>query len=99
MGLEGAANDQGVRRGKARPAPGKGCGPRSMSNPARVARRPGTGPGPGGAVLICHMSYLALPGNVCSATEALVLETHPAPGLGGLTDICPAWTVGAAVAG
>ncbi|HEX9515936.1 MAG TPA: hypothetical protein VF940_07145 [Streptosporangiaceae bacterium] len=45
------------------------------------------------------MSYLALPGNVCSATEALVLETHPAPGLGGLTGICPAWTVGAAVAG
>ncbi len=80
MGLEGAATDQGARRGKGRPGTGVGLRPRPMSNPARVARRPGTGPEPGGAVLIYHMSYLARPGNVCSATEALVLETHPGPG-------------------
>ncbi len=80
MGLEGAATDQGARRGKARPRAGVGLRPPPHVNPARVARRPGTGPGPGGAVLICHMSYLALPANVCSATDALVLETHPGPG-------------------
>ena len=42
---------------------------------------------PGGAFLICHLSCLALPGNVCSATEALVLERNPAWSLAGETGL------------
>ncbi|HZD01705.1 MAG TPA: class I SAM-dependent methyltransferase [Actinomycetes bacterium] len=54
---------------------------------------------PGGALLICYLSYLALPGNVCSATEALVLERNPAWSMAGETGIYPAFTVDAAGAG
>src|SRR5437773_8666132 len=54
---------------------------------------------PSGALLICHLSYLALPGDVCSATEALVLERNPAWSMAGETGIYPAWAVDAAVAG
>lgn len=31
----------------------------------------------GGRLLICNFSYLALPGNVCTRTEALVLDHNP----------------------
>ena len=42
---------------------------------------------PGGALLICHLTYLALPGDVCSATEAPVLERNPAWSLAGETGL------------
>ncbi|MGH9114698.1 MAG: class I SAM-dependent methyltransferase [Acidimicrobiales bacterium] len=54
---------------------------------------------PGGALLICHRDYLPLPGNVCEATEALVLEHNPSWAMAGGTGIHPAWTLDAAGAG
>jgi SAM-dependent methyltransferase len=54
---------------------------------------------PGGALLMCHLSYLALPGNVCSVADALILERNPAWSKVGETGIYPAWTVDAAGAG
>lgn len=54
---------------------------------------------PGGALLICHLSYLALPGNVCAATEALVRKHNPAWAMHGSTGIFPAWTLDVAEVG
>ena len=65
----------------------------------RVAAEAGRLLVPGGALLICHLSYLALPGDVCSATEAPVLERNPAWSMVGETGIYRAWAVDAAVAG
>ena len=53
----------------------------------------------GGALLICHMDYLPLPGNVCAATEALVLEHNPSWTMAGGTGIHADWTLDAAAAG
>jgi SAM-dependent methyltransferase len=53
----------------------------------------------GGALVICHMDYLALPGNVCAATEELILERNPEWRLGGSLGIYPAWTLDATAAG
>jgi SAM-dependent methyltransferase len=53
----------------------------------------------GGALVICHMDYLALPGNVCAATEELILERNPEWPMGGSLGIYPAWTLDAAAAG
>jgi SAM-dependent methyltransferase len=54
---------------------------------------------PGGALVICHLDYLPLPGNVCSATEALVLRYNPGWMMAGGTGIHGEWTVEVAVAG
>lgn len=54
---------------------------------------------PGGSLLICHLAYLALPGNVCEASERLVLEHNPTWGMAGETGIYPAWASDVAVAG
>lgn len=54
---------------------------------------------PGGALVICHMDYLALAGNVCAASEDLILEHNPGWAMAGGTGIHPAWTLDAAGAG
>jgi SAM-dependent methyltransferase len=54
---------------------------------------------PGGTLLICYLSYLALPGNVCSASEALVLERNPEWPMAGQTGIYPEWATEVAVGG
>jgi SAM-dependent methyltransferase len=54
---------------------------------------------PGAALVICHLDYLPLPGNVCSATEALVLEYNPRWAMAGGTGIHGEWTVEVAGAG
>lgn len=54
---------------------------------------------PAGWLVICHQDYLALPGNVCEATEALILELNPGWTMAGSTGIYPAWTADAAKAG
>ena len=53
----------------------------------------------GGALVICHMDYLPLPGNVCAATEALILEHNPSWAMAGGTGIHADWTLDAAAAG
>jgi len=53
----------------------------------------------GGALVICHMDYLPLAGNVCAATEALILEHNPSWTMTGGTGIHAAWTLDAAEAG
>lgn len=54
---------------------------------------------PGGTLVICYLSYLALPGNMCSATEDLVLEHNPGWGMAGDTGIYPVAATDAAAAG
>jgi SAM-dependent methyltransferase len=53
----------------------------------------------GGALVICHMDYLPLAGNVCAATEALILEHNPSWTMAGGTGIHTDWTLDAAGAG
>ncbi len=53
----------------------------------------------GGALVICHMDYLPLAGNVCAATEALILEHNPSWTMAGGTGIHADWTLDAAGAG
>lgn len=53
----------------------------------------------GGALLICHMDYLPREGNVCAATEALILEHNPSWSMAGGTGIHADWTLDAATAG
>jgi SAM-dependent methyltransferase len=53
----------------------------------------------GGALVICHMDYLPLTGNVCEATEALILEHNPSWTMAGGTGIHADWTFDAANAG
>ncbi|WP_189930727.1 class I SAM-dependent methyltransferase [Streptomyces sulfonofaciens] len=48
---------------------------------------------PGGAVVVCHRDYLVLPGNVCEASEELVLAHHPQWPLAGGTGIHAEWTL------
>ncbi|MGO9961314.1 MAG: class I SAM-dependent methyltransferase [Solirubrobacteraceae bacterium] len=54
---------------------------------------------PGGALVICHMDYLPLAGNVCAVTEALILEHNPSWRMAGGTGIHADWTVDVAIAG
>jgi SAM-dependent methyltransferase len=53
----------------------------------------------GGTLVICHMDYLSLAGNVCAATEALILEHNPDWSMAGGTGIHAEWTIDAAEAG
>lgn len=53
----------------------------------------------GGALVICHMDYLPLDGNVCAASEALVLEHNPSWAMAGGTGIHADWTRDASHAG
>jgi SAM-dependent methyltransferase len=53
----------------------------------------------GGALVICHMDDLPLPGNVCAATEALILEHNPSWTMAGGTGIHADGTLDAAGAG
>jgi SAM-dependent methyltransferase len=55
--------------------------------------------GRSGCLVICHHDYLSLPGNVCAATEALILQLNPRWSMAGSTGIYPAWTVDAGRAG
>jgi SAM-dependent methyltransferase len=54
---------------------------------------------PGGALLICHLAYLALPGNVCEASEQLVVQHNPSWAMAGELGIYPAWALDVAIAG
>jgi len=54
---------------------------------------------PGGTLLVCYLSYLALPGNVCADTEALILARNPGWRMAGDTGIHPEYATDAAVAG
>lgn len=53
----------------------------------------------GGALVICHMDYLPLGGNVCATTEALILKHNPSWTMAGGTGIHADWTLDAAEAG
>jgi SAM-dependent methyltransferase len=53
----------------------------------------------GGALVICHMDYVPLAGNVCAASEALILEHNPGWAMAGGTGIHADWTLDAAEAG
>ena len=54
---------------------------------------------PDGVAVIAHFDWLALPGNVVSATEGLILEANPAWTLAGGTGIYPLWPGDMAAAG
>lgn len=60
---------------------------------------------PGGHLAICHLDWVALPGNLARATEELILTHNPGwasspPGAGpGQLGIYPQWTVDVLVAG
>jgi SAM-dependent methyltransferase len=54
---------------------------------------------PGGTLVICHMDYLPLPGNVCAASEALILDHNQSWTMAGGTGIHADWTLDAAGAG
>jgi SAM-dependent methyltransferase len=54
---------------------------------------------PRGTLVICHMDYLPLPGNVCAASEALILEHNQSWAMAGGTGIHADWTLDAARAG
>jgi SAM-dependent methyltransferase len=53
----------------------------------------------GGALVICHNDYVVLPGNVCAASEELVLRYNPGWPMAGGTGIHAEWTRDAAGAG
>jgi SAM-dependent methyltransferase len=53
----------------------------------------------GGALVICHMDYLPLAENVCTATEKLILEHNPSWTMAGGTGIHADWTLDVARAG
>jgi SAM-dependent methyltransferase len=55
--------------------------------------------GSAGCLVICHHDYLAQPGNLCAATEALILQFNPEWMMAGSTGIYPAWTQDAGRAG
>jgi len=54
---------------------------------------------PGGRLAICHFDWLPRPGNVVSATEAMIEAHNPAWTFGGGDGRYPAWTADAADAG
>lgn len=46
---------------------------------------------PGGRLAICHLDYLPRAGNVCAASEALVLQFNPRWTMAGGTGMHPEW--------
>ena len=54
---------------------------------------------PGGALAICYLDWLPLPGNVVAATEALILQHNPWWSMSGGTGMYPRWTLDVAGAG
>lgn len=54
---------------------------------------------PGGTVVIAHLDWIPLPGNVVEATEQLILRYNPDWKMGGGTGMYPAWLSDLAVAG
>jgi SAM-dependent methyltransferase len=54
---------------------------------------------PDGALVICYLDWLPLPGNVVAATEALILEHNPEWPLAGGLGMYPLWTLDVAEAG
>ncbi|MGI8540712.1 MAG: hypothetical protein ACR2N0_13215 [Rubrobacteraceae bacterium] len=54
---------------------------------------------PGGRLVVAHVDWLPLPGNVVEATEKLVEDHNPEWGMGGGAGIYPAWLSDVAVAG
>jgi SAM-dependent methyltransferase len=54
---------------------------------------------PGGAMVIAHLDWIPLPGNLVEATEALILSYNPAWAMSGGTGLYPAWLEDLAVAG
>ncbi len=53
----------------------------------------------GGAVVIAHLDWIPLPGNVVEATEQLILKHNPAWAMSGGTGLYPAWLADLASAG
>jgi len=53
----------------------------------------------GGAVVIAHLDWIPLPGNVVEATEKLILKHNPAWAMSGGTGLYPAWLRDLAAAG
>ena len=54
---------------------------------------------PGRAIAICHFDYLVLPGNLCAATEELILRYNPGWTMAGGTGTHPEWSMDLACAG
>jgi SAM-dependent methyltransferase len=54
---------------------------------------------PGGRLVIAHFDWIALPGNVVEATEALIVKHNPKWALGGAPGIYPRWPRDVAIAG
>lgn len=53
----------------------------------------------GGALVIAHLDWIPLPGNLVEATEALIMAHNPAWKMGGGTGLHPAWLADLAIAG
>lgn len=53
----------------------------------------------GGTVVIAHLDWIPLPGNVVAATESLIRKHNPAWSMHGGTGLYPAWLADLAVAG
>lgn len=58
--------------------------PRAAAEVRRLLR-------PGGAVVIAHLDWIPLPGNVVEATEQLIHAYNPAWTMGGGSGLYPAW--------
>ena len=54
---------------------------------------------PDGTVMIAHLDWIPLPGNIVSATEHLILKYNPQWTMGGGAGIYPAWLSDLAIAG
>jgi len=54
---------------------------------------------PGGSVVIAHLDWIPLPGNVVNATEQLILAHNPAWAMHGGSGLYPAWLTDLATAG
>ncbi len=54
---------------------------------------------PGGAIVIAHLDWIPLPGNVVEATERLIQAHNPAWAMGGGSGLYPAWLRDLAIAG
>lgn len=67
-------------------------GPRAAREARRLLR-------PGGAVVLCSRDYLVLPGNVCAASEELVLRYHPGWGMAGGHGMHGEWSIDLGAAG
>jgi SAM-dependent methyltransferase len=53
----------------------------------------------GGAMAICYRDYVVKPGNVCAASEELVLAHHPSWAMAGWTGVPAGWSSELAAAG